>query len=940
MEELNQQLKKSIGQDITISRGDISKRKEKKSFVSGELFYDYITKDLWIGGGRGNQEVPMSIGGLNSIRWQGDWNESFLPTETLKVLPGYMYKCTKTIEASGYNEEILPNDLILYYEPKDKETSDELPEGKMNGKGVWIRINQTKAEAKNVAFDTTSLVDIPKAADSLQKAVSFLDRFKLGWGGDLEFAGDNYIQNVLKTLNCGKLYCARHDFKIYRTDKVWKHLFVKVTEDLKIVYFLSDGTVVQLKNNDGEDLAKTSEVLVDESEPSKGTIEEIKTQIQSEPEEEGGEPTVTEVVESRTGTYENDIEQIFDTFDGKKTFRVNSTFLTKVPNKVQCIIDYDVLDSENNYLRNVSETCSLPIINGEAFERFITLEVEVGQKIKINKITTKADLEVSDQSVQLTPTVVNRLYDFTGIYSDSTEDTLLETVNKTDLIYCTYKIPEGYTGGNDYEREMTLAEVKDECKEIQVIKVGDPLAKNVVYTITLDRASDMASAERAIEDRKNTKSVKDALDLLYTTKADLDKNNRVYLDQLPAFMFHGLHYMGLWDNGLTNSAWNPPEITYPNSIDPKVDRGFFWLWTGLNYEYVDQDGKGHIIRPGDMLISNSTITGGDIPGWEVYHRSDQVESEMGLMTESSTEEILRGVVKFRGIIRPTGTVETSVIHKGEVIYVVAPNTMLTPSESTREGMFYKETAPGSKEFVPASVQEVQKSINFEKDVKLIDTDGNMVTLQAGSLENQTLKDFIVKMPTASGTLITREQVEAEYAQANPTDGFLPSAYTNEKGFKKFRDSKVRDLEDGVAFVHKRAADGTVLSEVQFDMKAKMSNDKNVILNIPDHNGTLLNSRSLIDCYYWGKDVVTSLEAGMEEKIDEEEVQVTLATRDFVRETAAQIKSESESADTALSNKIDETATELSNKIDETATDLEEKIAQKKDEDNVKLSIVE
>lgn len=930
MEELTQQLKKSIGQDITISRGDISKRKEKKSFISGELFYDYITKDLWIGGGRGNQEVPMSIGGLNSIRWQGDWNETFLPNQTLTVLPGYLYRCTKKIEASDYNEEILPNDLLLYYEQKDKETSKELPEGQINGKGVWIRINQTKAEAKNISFDTISLVDIPKAADSLQKAVSFLDRFKLGWGGDLEFSGDNYIQNILPSLKCGKLYCARNDFRILKTEQTWKHLFVKLDDQNVLIYFLSDGTVISLKNNDGEDLAQISEVLVDESEPSKGTIEEIKNKS-----EDG-----TETIESRVGTYENEIAQIFDTFDGKKTFKISSTFLTKVPHKVTTIVDYDVLDNEYNLVKNVSATVPLKIAVLEEFYSYVTFETEVGQKIRINNITTKADLEVDDQNVQLSPTVVNRLYDFVGLYMDSVVDTLLENVNKTDLVYCTYKIPEGYTGGNDYERDLTLSEVKDEYKEIQIIKTGDPLAKNIGYSITVDRASDMASSERAVSDRQKVKSVKDALDLLYTTKADLDSNNRVYLDQLPAFMFHGLHYMGLWDNGLTNSAWNPPEITYPNNIDPKVDRGFFWLWTGLNYEYIDQDGKGHIIRPGDMLISNSTITGGDIPGWEVYHRSDQVESEMGLMTESSTEEILRGVIKFRGTIRPTGTIETSVIHKGEIVYVLAPNAMLTPSESTREGMFYKETAPGSKEFVPASVQEVQNSINFEKDVKLIDTAGNIVTLQAGSLENQTLKDFIVKMPTASGTLITREQVEAEYAQANPTDGFLPSAYTDERGYKKFKDSKVRDLEDGVAFVHKRASDGTILSEVQFDMKAKVSNDKTIILNIPDHNGTILNSRSLIDCYYWGKDVVTSLEAGMEEKVDEEEVQVTLATRDFVRETANQLGNQLtqniNTVESDLTNKIDGVNT----KINTVESDLTNKINSKKDEDNVQLTVVD
>ena len=124
------------------------------------------------------------------------------------------------------------------------------------------------------------------------------------------------------------------------------------------------------------------------------------------------------------------------------------------------------------------------------------------------------------------------------------------------------------------------------------------------------------------------------------------------------------------------------------------------------------------------------------------------------------------------------------------------------------------------------------------------------------------------------------------------------------------------------------------------MKAKVSNDKTIILNIPDHNGTILNSRSLIDCYYWGKDVVTSLEAGMEEKIDEEEVQVTLATRDFVRETANQLGNQLtqniNTVESDLTNKIDGVNT----KIDTVESDLTNKINSKKDEDNVQLTIVD
>lgn len=839
-----QQLQKSIGQDIAISRGDISKRTQARDFISGELFYDYITKDLWIGGGRSNPNIPMSIGGLNSIRWQGDWDQTYLPDESLKVLPGYIYRCTKTIAASDRLEEILPNDLILYYEPKNKNSTSELPEGSVNGEGGWVRINQTKAEAKNVSFNTISLTDIPRAADSLQKAVSFLDRFKLGWGGEIASPDPTKLDDLLDRLECGKLYCALNDFSIYRTDEVILNIFTPFGSE-------------ELLKPDLQPLEEPGKVKVSKDE----ILEVVLRPNISEREDLDGN-------EIRSGLYSAPIKEILTT---KKLDNglYGKNFELTIDFSLDVVEDFKY---RGIFIDNGIEVVKeLEIPSPGKYSFYSTFN---SPEVTFDRLEVSADFINEDETVQTSPDLNLKLYGVNMIYHSGTQDTKVADIKKTDLLYCTYKIPEGYTGGNNYEIEYSLEEVKREFKELKVFPVGVPLASNISYSVVKSRPSTMASNDYGISDRKEISNVKDALDKIWLTKADLDSENRVYLDQLPAFLFHGLHYMGLWDNKLTNSSWNPPSLTYPNNIDPKVDRGFFWLWTGLNYEYKDQDGKEHIIRPGDMLISNSTITSGDIPGWEVYHRSDQVESEMGIMTESSTEEILRGVVKFKGVVRPTGTVETRVEHNGEAVYFIAPNSMLTETTSLREGVIYKEKAPGTKEFVESSIQELQDDIRFEKDLTLLDFEGNKVTIKAGSLDSGVLKNFIINMPTASGTLITREQVETEFSRPNPTDNFLPKAYTDENGWKKFADSKVRDIENGVAFVKNRAEDGSVLAEVQFDMDRKVSSNKNITLYIPDHNGVMLNSRSIIDCYTWDLDVIASLEAGTEEKIDEQAVKGT------------------------------------------------------------------
>ncbi len=810
-------LEKSLGQDIQISRGNINKRKQLKSFISGELFYDYLTQDLWIGGNKDTQEVPISIGGLNGIKWQGNWDKDYFPTDTQTVLPGYLYYCETKIEKTSTTPEILPEDLILYVEDKTKPN--------VTGEGFWVRINQTKGTARLTSFDTLSLVDLPKAADSLQKAVSFLDRFKLGWGENLAFIDNVENNDFLAKLQVGKMYGTLNDFRV--TEGVYSPHFAKI-KDNKLF-------VTKDPNDDLEPLVDPTTLTSKDK-----LIEKIDfNALVIDP--------VFEDQYTDTGTFVG--AYVFDLANHPVEL-----YTTDIDNfasyKVEITTDYKTSPlSVTLNLENGLSLTTTDFLKISELKHVVYFNIPSTEKTEIlDSLVVNCTLENGTDPLMTLDTYTFKCEILQG---DTTK--VLYDVYKGDLIYCGYRVPEGYTGGNCYEIENNLEKVLDSFKKVNIVKVGQPLATNISYN-TKQRPSLMAINERAISDKKAV-NVKEALDLYMDTKADLDSFNRVYLDQLPAFMFHGLHYMGLWDNGLTNSSWNPPELTYPNNIDPLVDRGFFWLWTGLNYEYIDSIGNSHIIRPGDMLISNSTITRGTIPGWEVYHRSDQVESEMGLMTESSTEAILRGVVKFRGITRPSGTIETTVTNKGEIIYVSTPNALVTNSVVGRDGLIYKEVSANSKEMVPSNIIEIDDTIQFEKDLVVVDEEGNRVKIQVGSLISGILKDLTIQLPTKSGTLATTEDIEAEYAQANPTSGFLPVKYRDKKGHPKFQDSKVRDTELGISIVQARGTGGAVVSEIELDVMTRIDPTNTPKIMFPGHSGVVLNSRSVIDGYYWGDDII-------------------------------------------------------------------------------------
>lgn len=421
-------------------------------------------------------------------------------------------------------------------------------------------------------------------------------------------------------------------------------------------------------------------------------------------------------------------------------------------------------------------------------------------------------------------------------------------IHKGDLLYCKYS-NEPYIG-NEYEIEHELPQVENNNKEIVVVPTGKNIYDSTCYKFP-QRPTQSARLDYRNEDVE-IKNYKQALTKIIDTKADLDPFNRIYLEQLPQSIYTGMHYMGLWDNGLSEEKPNvsntfyPPEYIYPINLNDPYDRGLFWIFTGVPLTYEDHRGLTQVMRPGDLLISNKLIETGDLVGFEVYQRSDQIETNLGLMTPSSTEHILRGVLKLEGSVRDTGTEELKVENPlgSEVIYFSSPNAALIPNTSNGGGFLYKETEAGSREFVPSNIRETDTEIIIENDLVIIDGVGNKVRIVPGSLATAALKDIEIRMPSTSGTLITREQLNTTLNVTNATEHFVPKMVIDEEtGYRKFVDSNIQSIDTNkVSFV---AQNG--VKEVQFDLSNITRISKQ---QLPNHDGTLLNDSSLIDGGNW------------------------------------------------------------------------------------------
>lgn len=215
--------------------------------------------------------------------------------------------------------------------------------------------------------------------------------------------------------------------------------------------------------------------------------------------------------------------------------------------------------------------------------------------------------------------------------------------------------------GEDYEGRFTGSRIKLRYGDFifwngskwVLIPSGEVLA-NLAYSVQSEIDSIETFEDYHKNILKNITNVQDALDILCSEKAPLDKNHKIPYSVLPDSVKSGLVYMGTFEPVDVNETdFNNPDNQkyYPAPIDDEGNEldvwnsGWFYIvntFNKVNVQYKDKD-NGRIIElnSGDWVVYNKH-TG----RFEVVDNSDRV-SAITVHTSSGKEVTLLGNVKIK-----------------------------------------------------------------------------------------------------------------------------------------------------------------------------------------------------------------------------------------------------------------------------------------------------
>lgn len=145
----------------------------------------------------------------------------------------------------------------------------------------------------------------------------------------------------------------------------------------------------------------------------------------------------------------------------------------------------------------------------------------------------------------------------------------------------------------------------------EVIPSGQD-ASTVLYSPDQEAIDSVATFEDWQKDLlKSPKNVKEALDILTRTKAQLDENGKVPYNQLPEALRHSLSVQGkFYPIKKTSESPNDPsnQNPWPTLEDgSKMLSGFYWIvdcFSQVNVQYQDPDNPGRVVElnTGDWVV--------------------------------------------------------------------------------------------------------------------------------------------------------------------------------------------------------------------------------------------------------------------------------------------------------------------------------------------------
>lgn len=411
------------------------------------------------------------------------------------------------------------------------------------------------------------------------------------------------------------------------------------------------------------------------------------------------------------------------------------------------------------------------------------------------------------------------------------------------------------------------------------------------------------SGDKAWEDADaSVQNVKQALDVLFQSKADLNSHGKIPLTQLPDTLIQSMEFAGSFVLGpdeefrLPTDADKSPNGHEDESTEGnKLVQGDYFIYTGKSVDLSKVDAS----IADNVRSSEGFITSGDwlvFEGndkWSVIDNTSPIQSirvidnftkdEDDVINQSTIHE-LQGEIKFQGAERgDTGISETQLeADDKQTVTVHNENSALIGNDDKgQRGVIYKER-DGNKTLTKSGVYETddgqlvfdeKRGLELKGEIKaavsVVSKDSNNENngqvevddiLHADIIQNPAQKDFgniELKLPSQSGTIARLEDVGLK----DGSDFYIPRYKENETTHEITLVDSPIELVDHIGNVgespnlagfkfHKAIGEAGLQKDNSVIFRGNNDSEDELIHVMPGTSGYILNSNSIIDCGEW------------------------------------------------------------------------------------------
>lgn len=397
-------------------------------------------------------------------------------------------------------------------------------------------------------------------------------------------------------------------------------------------------------------------------------------------------------------------------------------------------------------------------------------------------------------------------------------------------------------------------------------------------------------------------NVKDALDDLFLTKADLTAKGKIPLTQLPDTLLGSMEYQGTFGSSVKREVNGDGEVTIStfelptnaNIIQPRDDedtekelvKGDYWIYTGEQVKVTSipnlETAEGYL-NTGDWIVYNGKDANGNdlwatvdntspitsISLLDNYHTDDDAD-ESTAHVDNLSQETVQGNIQFEGTNRVRSTDNEKINEVGlstdhdHTIQIHAENAaLIKDDEIAGIGGIYKEA--GSKTLKKTGLSENDNVFTIDEADGIKVTGGVFdkddgetklhVTIKQNERQSTITNDNIdLKLPQASGTIARLEDIGLTSGNAF----YLPRYREDDEGVSlvpspiEIRDhSSEPNTDELIGITFHGHVDGDTGLAFDTDVVLQSNGDKNDVVHVmPKYSGFILNSNSIIDCGEW------------------------------------------------------------------------------------------